>query len=138
MRTNKHNKNPPWKNNNDFPCSCPRDWRLSASWGPIEGLPQTWIATDHHSGIFFRGFRGSYFGTPMGIFPMGIFRWEVFPSGGYIKAHPHVPEILRQVARSCFIILKTRLTFGFYFIVFSIRNWNLYLFKFISVKNNFL
>jgi len=33
---------PDWKNYNDQAYSCPRDWRLSASWGnPIEGPPQT-------------------------------------------------------------------------------------------------
>ena len=44
-----------WKNISDQTYSCPRGWRLSASWGTIEGSPQTPEITEE-CGI--NGFQG--------------------------------------------------------------------------------
>ena len=42
-------------NNNDENWSCPRDWSLSALWGPNSG--PSWNPWDHHSTIVLRGLR---------------------------------------------------------------------------------
>ena len=53
-----------WKyNNSDHTYSCPRDWRLSALRGPIEGPPETsWTIT-----VLFRfeGFKGALSWSPI-------------------------------------------------------------------------
>ena len=45
-------KVPDWKNNSDQTYSCPRNWRLSASWGPNSGAP--WNPSNHHNTILLR------------------------------------------------------------------------------------
>ena len=46
-----------WKNNRDLMCSCPRVWRLSASWGPNWGHPLKPLGPSQNS-IILRGLRG--------------------------------------------------------------------------------
>ena len=51
------------KNNSDQTCSCPRDWRLSASWGP-NGVPIS-NPSDHHSTIVMKDLRGALNWSPI-------------------------------------------------------------------------
>jgi len=49
---------PDYKINIDQTWSCPRDYRLSTSWGPIEGAP--WNYPNHHSTIALGGFKEGF------------------------------------------------------------------------------
>ena len=54
---------PDWKNYNDQTHSCPRDWHLSASWGPNWWPP--WNSSEYYSTIVLRGLRRAVIWSPI-------------------------------------------------------------------------